>query len=270
MILSITLPRLRQGAATTLLSMVACAAMAAEPTPAAMAAEPTPAAMAAEPTPAKTTVADPLEKYNRKVYAFNAALDKAVVKPLAQGYVAVIPRPIRIGVGNLVGHLAYPNTILNNLLQGKLAEGGRDVLRFTLNSVVGIGGLLDPATQLGLLKNDEDFGQTLGKWGVPSGPYLMLPLMGTSTLRDAPTLWVDSRTDLRVYLNDEETRRTLIALRILDTRVGIFPADVALGQAFDGYAFVRDAYLQRREYKVRDGNVPAQEEEPLDDPAISP
>jgi phospholipid-binding lipoprotein MlaA len=269
MFAALAMSRIRQATVWVLLSLLSCAATATEPSAAATAVELTPAPAAATP-PAKPTVPDPFEKYNRKVYAFNAALDKAVVKPLANVYVAVIPRPIRIGVGNLVGHLAYPNTILNNLLQGKLADGGRDVLRFTLNSVVGMGGLLDPATEFGLLKNDEDFGQTLGKWGVASGPYLMLPFLGTSTLRDAPTLWVDYHTDLSIYLNDQEARRALMALHVVDTRVSIAPADVALSQAFDRYAFVRDAYLQRREYKVHDGNVPNQEAEPLEDPAVSP
>lgn len=210
--------------------------------------------------------ADRFERYNRAMYRFNASVDRAVLRPLAEGY-AQLPRPIRGGIGNFVGHLAYADTIVNDFLQGKFRDGGKDLARFTLNTVVGLGGLLDPATAAGLQKNDEDFGQTLGTWGVPSGPYVVLPFLGASTLRDAPTWALTNALDARSYIDQDALRYGLGAVRLVDTRASVLVADAAIDQAFDPYAFVRDAYLQRREYKVRDGDVPAAVEEPLEDPA---
>lgn len=212
------------------------------------------------------STADRFERFNRSVYAFNTGLDRAIVRPVARGY-AHLPGPIRSGVGNFLGNLAYPNTILNDFLQGKWQDGARDLARFAINSVAGVGGLMDPATRAGLVRNDEDFGQTLGKWGVPSGPYLMLPILGPSTLRDAPTWGVDYLTDLRTYIDTDAVSGGLAVLRVVDTRTDVLVADAAVEQAFDPYAFVRDAYLQRREYKVHDGDVPSSPEEPLEDPA---
>lgn len=210
---------------------------------------------------------DRFERFNRSMYAFNTGVDRVVVRPVARGY-ARLPRPLRSGIGNFIGHLGYPNTIVNNFLQGKWGDGTRDVARFAVNTVFGLGGLMDPATGAGLPRNDEDFGQTLGKWGVPSGPYLMLPMLGPSTLRDAPTWGVDYVTDLRSYIDQDAVSGSLAVLRVVDTRANVLVADAAVEQAFDPYAFVRDAYLQRREYKVRDGNVPVvEDEEPLEDPA---
>ena len=209
---------------------------------------------------------DRFERYNRAMYSFNTGIARTVLRPLAEGY-AKLPRPIRGGIGNFIGHLAYADTIVNNFLQGKLTDGGKDLARFTLNTVVGVGGLFDPATAAGLPKNDEDFGQTLGKWGVPSGPYLVLPFLGASTVRDAPTWVLTNALDGRSYLNPDALNYGLGALHLVDLRAGVLVADAAIDQAFDPYAFVRDAYLQRREYKVHDGNVPTTTEEPLEDPA---
>lgn len=219
-------------------------------------------------TPVTTAAenADKFERYNRAMYRFNVGVDRAVLRPLAEGY-SQLPRPIRGGIGNFVGHLAYADTIVNNFLQGKFSDGGKDLARFTLNTVIGLGGLLDPATAAGLQKNDEDFGQTLGKWGVPSGPYVVLPFLGASTLRDAPTWALSNALDARSYIDQDSVRYGLAAARLVDTRASVLVADAAIDQAFDPYAFVRDAYLQRREYKVRDGDVPAVAEEPLEDPA---
>jgi len=216
-------------------------------------------------SPAATPV-DRFERYNRAMYRFNTGIDRTVLRPLAEGY-AKLPRPIRGGIGNFIGHLAYADTIVNNFLQGKFSDGGKDLARFTLNTVVGVGGLFDPATVAGLQKNDEDFGQTLGKWGVPSGPYVVLPFLGSSTLRDAPTWAVSNALDARSYLNQDAVNYSLASLRLVDLRASVMVADASIEQAFDPYAFVRDAYLQRREYKVRDGEVPETIEEPLEDPA---
>jgi phospholipid-binding lipoprotein MlaA len=208
--------------------------------------------------------ADPLERWNRGVQKFNDAIDRAVLRPVARGYQRVVPRPVRTGIGNVLGHLAFPTTIANDLLQGKLVDTAADIGRFAINSTLGIGGLLDPASRIGIRRNDEDFGQTLGRWGVPAGPYLMLPLLGPSTLRDLPAMAADAQTDLRVQLDLTEEERTALALLyVVDKRASLLSADAAVDAAFDRYAFIRNAWLQRREFQVRDGDVP---EEPLEDP----
>jgi phospholipid-binding lipoprotein MlaA len=242
----------------------AASASSATATPASTASAMSPTSTAA--TTAAAENADKFERYNRAMYRFNVGVDRAVLRPLAEGY-SHLPRPIRGGIGNFVGHLAYADTIVNNFLQGKFSDGGKDLARFTLNTVIGLGGLLDPATAAGLQKNDEDFGQTLGKWGVPAGPYVVLPFLGSSTLRDAPTWAVSNALDARSYIDEDAIRYSLAMARLVDTRASVLVADAAIDQAFDPYAFVRDAYLQRREYKVRDGDVPTVAEEPLEDPA---
>jgi phospholipid-binding lipoprotein MlaA len=210
------------------------------------------------------TPGDPLERLNRGTYRFNDTIDRAVLKPVAQRYQRHVPQFIRTGVGNVLSHLAFPTTIVNDLLQLKLKDTVVDLGRFVLNSTLGLAGLLDPASHVGLARNDEDFGQTLGRWGVPPGPYLVLPLLGPSTLRDAPALAVDGQTDLRAQLDLETGERVAIAvLSVVDGRASLLSLDQSIQRAFDPYAFVRNAWLQRREYKVRDGNVP--DEEPLDE-----
>lgn len=206
---------------------------------------------------------DPFERINRGTQRFNDALDRAVLKPVASGYHRYVPRVIRTGVSNLLGHLEYTTTIVNDLLQLKILATGADIGRFALNSTLGIGGLLDPATRVGIPRHDEDFGQTLGRWGVPAGPYLVLPLLGPSSLRDAPALAADAQTDLRVQLKlDTGTRVALGVLTVVDRRAALLSADQTLDSAFDRYAFIRNAWQQRREYQVRDGNVP--DEAPLE------
>jgi phospholipid-binding lipoprotein MlaA len=215
-------------------------------------------------TTGPTTPGDPLEGWNRGVHRFNDAIDRGMLKPVAKGYRKVVPQLVRTGVSNVLTNLAYPTTIINDLLQLKLKDTAVDIGRFALNSTLGLGGLLDPASRVGLARNDEDFGQTLGRWGVPAGPYLVLPLLGPSTLRDAPAFAVDTQTDLRQQLDLEtEERAALAVLSVVDQRAGLLAYDDQISRAFDPYAFVRDAWLQRREYKVRDGNVP--DEEPLPD-----
>jgi phospholipid-binding lipoprotein MlaA len=213
--------------------------------------------------------ADPWERFNRGSQRFNDALDRAVLKPVATRYHKFVPRVIRTGVTNLLGHLEFPTTIVNDLLQLKLRDTAADIGRFVLNSTLGIGGLLDPATRVGIPRNDEDFGQTLGRWGVPAGPYVVLPLLGPSTLRDTPAIVVDGQTDLRVQLDlDTGSRVALGVLTIVDRRASLLSTDATLDSAFDRYAFIRNAWLQRREYLVRDGDVPdeAPPAEDLEDP----
>ncbi|HZF27053.1 MAG TPA: VacJ family lipoprotein [Steroidobacteraceae bacterium] len=218
-------------------------------------------------TSASRSPHDPLEPLNRGVYRFNDALDRTVARPVAKVYHDHVPNPVRSGISNAIDNLAYPTTIVNDLLQGKFRATFTDIGRFLLNSTLGLGGLFDPASKVGLDKNDEDFGQTLGKWGVPSGPYLVLPFFGPSTLRDAPMIYPERYTDLRGYLGDWETKWILIGVGALDTRSELLSVDQVLRNAYDPYLFTRDAYLQRREYQVRDGNVAEEQmEEPMDEP----
>ncbi len=198
---------------------------------------------------------DPWERFNRTTFKINDAMDRAVLRPVAKAYVKVTPRFLRTGISNFFDNLETVNTLVNDALQGKFRAAGNDTARLLLNSTLGLGGLLDPATAAGLDKNDEDFGQTLGVWGVKSGPYLMLPLLGPSTMRDAPASIADRYAQPDSYLEDDSTRYTITAIEIMDLRAGLLELDAQLEQSYDRYAFVRNAWLQRREYKVRDGNV---------------
>jgi phospholipid-binding lipoprotein MlaA len=199
---------------------------------------------------------DPLERMNRATYRFNDAIDRAVLKPVATGYRNHVPRVIRTGIGNVLSHLAFPTTIVNDLLQLKLKDTLADIGRFTVNSTLGLAGILDPASRFGIPRNDEDFGQTLGRWGVPAGPYLVLPLLGPSSVRDAPSRFADGQTDLRVQLDlDTESRIALGVLSAVDGRAELLSVDSTLRSTYDPYAFVRDAWIQRRENEVRDGGA---------------
>jgi phospholipid-binding lipoprotein MlaA len=198
---------------------------------------------------------DPWERFNRASFKLNDGLDRAILRPTARAYVKVTPRLIRTGISNFFSNLETVTTLVNNSLQGKGRAAGQDAARLVLNSTLGLGGLFDPATAAGIEKNDEDFGQTLGAWGVRSGPYLMVPLLGPSTVRDTLARVPDRFTDPSHYLEDDSTRYTITAVEIIDLRVGLLPLDKQLAESFDRYAFVRNAWLQRREYKVSDGNV---------------
>jgi phospholipid-binding lipoprotein MlaA len=206
---------------------------------------------------------DPWERANRSVYKFNDALDRAIAKPVAKGYVKVVPSPVRTGVSNFFSNLNTPTVMLNDALQGKLKAAANDLGRFLLNSTVGLGGLMDPATSAGLDKNDEDFGQTLGKWGVPPGPFLELPILGPSDLRDGPSRLVDAYTSPLTYVRNQPVKYSLVGLRLIDIRQALLPLDATMEHVYDPYAFLRDAYLARRAYQVSDGKV---QDEALVDP----
>lgn len=198
--------------------------------------------------------ADPLEGFNRSVDGFNQVVDKALVKPLAQGYDKVTPPEVKQVIGNFFSNLDDISVAFNNLLQGKPKAAGSDITRFALNTTIGIVGLADVATELGFPKNDEDFGQTLGVWGVGSGPYLVLPLLGPSTLRDAPARVVDAPLDPLFHYDDVRVRNSLFVVNLVNTRANLLPAtDLVERVALDQYAFVRDAYLKRRASLIRDG-----------------
>ncbi|WP_148254312.1 MlaA family lipoprotein [Aidingimonas lacisalsi] len=196
---------------------------------------------------------DPWEGFNRGVFAFNEVIDRYALKPVAQGYDAVAPEPIQIGVGNFFSNLGEIRTALNSVLQGKPGNAGVSTGRFLVNSIVGVGGLLDYATPMGLTVHDEDFGQTLGVWGMESGPYLVLPLLGPSTVRDTAGLPADMYTYPLTYIDDDPTRYGLTFLRVVDARAGFLEQEELIRG--DRYSFIRDSYLQRRRFEISDGEA---------------
>ena len=204
---------------------------------------------------------DPWEGLNRKTFAFNDAVDRAVLKPVAQGYQKITPAFAQEGVNNFYANIEDIGTSLNNLAQGKIKEGAGDAARFVINTVVGIFGLWDIATPMGLEKHEEDFGQTLGWWGVPPGPYFVIPLMGPSTARDAPARVVDPQWFANDYLPDR-VFWTWWGLDKVRQRDNLLKAERVLDDAaLDKYTFIRDAWWQRRQNQVYDGNPPREKEE---------
>jgi len=196
-------------------------------------------------------VKDPLEPVNRKVNSFNNFFDHWLLKPVTQGYVTVVPKPARSGVSNFFDNLLYPTVIVNQLLQGKGKKGGRDTARFLANSTLGIGGLFDVASNWGLEKHNEDFGQTFAVWGIPRGPYLVLPFLGPATPRSGVGDLAGIYTYPPTYLDNDTLRWSLFGLRTIDFRAGLLKSEEML--TGDRYLFIRDAYLQRREFLIRDG-----------------
>lgn len=218
---------------------------------------------------------DPLEGGNRNIYQFNDALDRNIIKPVADTYVKITPQPVRNSVSNFFDNIGYINVILNDVLQGKLGQAISDSSRFVVNSTIGILGLFDPATPLGLKEHDEDFGQTLGVWGSGPGAYLVLPLLGPNTVRDSPGILVSTATNLLFYLNSAVTI-PLGVLNAIDARARASSALKLVDEAaLDPYIFIREAYKQRRIALIYDGNPPAQEfagefdDEPLPGQEIS-
>ena len=210
---------------------------------------------------------DPFETVNRSVYKLNDTLDKAVIKPVAKGYNAVIPEPGKLMLSNFFSNLNDVTVVVNDLLQLKVRVAISDTSRVAMNTTVGFFGLIDVASAIGLEKHYEDFGQTLGKWGIGSGPYLMLPLLGPSSVRDGVGLYADSYTSVVNHVNNVPTRNELYATSLMGRRARLLKQEEALDEAsFDRYAFIRDAYLQQRQNEVYDGNPPRQkyddEEEP--------
>ncbi len=208
-------------------------------------------------TPGRTTDDDPWQGFNRGVYKFNDTIDRAALKPAAKGYRKITPRWFRIGVGNFFSNLTYPTTFVNQFLQGKPGLGFKDTGRFLVNTTLGIGGILDVATKIGLDAHDEDFGQTLAKWGVSSGPFLNLPFFGPSSLRDAPSRAVDYFLEPLTYVEIPwEATWGLRGFDVVHKRSELLPLDETLKTAYDPYAFIRDAWVQQREFAIFDGNPP--------------
>src|SRR5882724_4749664 len=193
---------------------------------------------------------DHAERFNRSMYKFNTTLDHAILRPVARGYVKVTPHPVRTGVSNFFSNLGYTKTIGNDVFQGHFLDFGSDIARFVVNTTVGIGGLFDPATRFGLDKHDRDFGQTLGKWGLPTGTYLMLPLLGPSDVRDAFGLVPDRFMSVEGQINDPVVQAGLAVAGRIDGRAKLLPFDKAIDTAYDPYALVRNVWFQRRDHKV--------------------
>ncbi len=201
---------------------------------------------------------DPWEPMNRSVYQFNDAVDTIAIKPAAQLYVKVLPSMVRTGVSNFLGNLGDVWSMANSAMQLKGQATVETFMRININTFIGLAGFLDVASEMGIEKRREDFGQTLGHWGVASGPYLVLPLFGPSTLRDAVAFPVDMQGNVTQRLNDEATRYSLLAVRLVDTRSGLLKTvDVIKAASLDPYSFVRDAYLQKRQNDIYDGNPPS-------------
>ena len=200
---------------------------------------------------------DPWEHWNRKVFAFNDRVDAAVLKPVAQGYKAAVPALVRTGVDNVFGNIGDVWSAANQFLQGKLQLGMEMGMRVLVNTVFGLGGLLDPASEMHLTRRSEDFGQTLGRWGVGSGPFLVLPLLGPSTVRDSLALPVDYQFSASKLPSQTGERYEVTALQLVNTRTNLLATTNLLDQvALDRYSFVRDAFLARRLDQVYDGAPP--------------
>ena len=225
------------------------------------------------PADAGRNPADPWERYNRNMFAFNDALDRAVLKPIAQGYETILPQFVRTCVNNFFANIEDVPTALNNLLQGKPVDAISDLSRVLVNTTVGIGGCFDVAGKMGIPKHEEDFGQTMGRWGSASGPYFVIPFFGPSTVRDAFGRVVDAYTNPSNYLEPRE-RNILFVVDTIDFRASLLPAERALeGMGLDRYTAIRDVYLQRRRNLVADGkdapdddSKPPGYEDPDDEP----
>ncbi len=199
------------------------------------------------------TEEDPWESINRPIFRFNDTVDTYALKPLAKGYQAVTPQFLEDGIHNMFRNLGDVTNLANNVLQLKPHAAGVDTARLIVNTTFGLAGFFDVGTKMGLQRNDEDFGQTLGYWGVGSGPYVMLPLLGPSTVRDAVAKYPDTYTEPYRYIDHVPTRNTALAVDVVDTRASLLSAEKMISG--DKYVFIRNAYLQNREFKVKDGEV---------------
>ena len=205
--------------------------------------------------------ADPWEPLNRGIYAVNHGLDTVTLKPLSKGYKKITPGFVRRGIANFFANLRTPLNIVNNLLQGKGRDALSDTARFVVNSTVGIGGLIDVAASAGLEKHDEDFGQTLAKWGVPDGPYVMLPVFGPRTLRDAITIPLNIFLDPLFHYENSSVRDKLWILEGIRVRSRLLAAETTIEGSYDPYITIREAYLQNRSYLIHDGDPPVEDDD---------
>ncbi len=195
--------------------------------------------------------ADPWEETNAKIYAFNKKLDGWVLRPIAVAYVKITPNIVRQGIGNFFSNIDDVNVLANDLLQLKFRDAASDSGRLLINTTVGVGGIIDVASSVGLTKNEEDFGQTFGRWGVGAGPYVVLPFFGSSSVRDSFGLVLDTMFNPIQYYQEDGARTTLTVLGFVDDRASVLSLEGLISG--DEYLFVREAYLQQREYLVNDG-----------------
>lgn len=203
---------------------------------------------------------DPIEPINRGIYSFNSTFDHYLFKPIAKGYDFVVPGPIKTGVTNVFQNVSDVQSLVSDALQLKGAKFGDDLGRVMLNTTFGIAGIFDLATPMGIERGDEDIGQTLGYWGIGAGPYLVIPFLGPSSLRDAVGRYGDAQINPVSFVSSVPVRNSLTGLSVVDARVGLFPAEDLLNQAaLDKYTFLRSAYLQRRQSLVLDGKRPKDE-----------
>jgi phospholipid-binding lipoprotein MlaA len=205
--------------------------------------------------------ADPFEPLNRSIYKFNDVLDQNILKPVATTYREVTPTLIQRGITNFFSNLEDIWSIVNNVLQFKAEAAAESLMRVSVNTVMGFCGILDIASEMGIDRHTEDFGQTLGYWGVGPGPFVVIPVLGPSTLRDATALVADTRGDAVTHVEDIATRNSLWTLRAIDYRAAYLKSDAVLDEvALDKYSFIRDGYLQRRRNLIYDGNPPDEEQ----------
>ncbi len=216
--------------------------------------------------PAKRDPRDPWERMNRTTYHFNDKFDKAIARPVAHAYIRITPQPVRNGVSNFIDNLTYPVTIINDFLQAKFVQGLRDTGRLAINTTVGFAGFTDPASTAGLDKHDEDFGLTLGHWGAPPGPYLVIPFLGFSDVRDGSGRIADIYMTPTHYIRNTAASWSLWTLEVLDTRARLVSSESLVDSAFDPYTFTRNAYLARRHYLITgETEEPRLEDEDPDD-----
>lgn len=214
--------------------------------------------------PATANKADPWEAMNRRIFAFNDAVDQAVLVPVAKAYRDVVPEPLRQAFDNVLGNVTDAWAAVNHLLQGKPKDALDTGMRVGVNSLFGLLGVLDVASEMGFERQNEDFGQTLGRWGIGPGPYLVVPLLGPRSVRDALAYPVDRVTSFSSLAGDGANVYTMTALELIHTRAGLLSTGALLSQiALDRYSFVRDSYLAKRRNDVYDGNPP---EVPDDEP----
>lgn len=212
---------------------------------------------------------DPLESLNRQVFAFNDGVDAAIIRPLAQLYDTVLPEPVQDCLSNVFSNLREPSNAFNGLLQGKGSDAINDVCRFAINTTVGLLGCFDVASRMGLERHREDFGQTLGVWGLGNGPYLVLPLLGPSSVRDGVGIGAETFLDVNFWIDNVAVRNTIFGVRYVHARDELLPADKLITEAaLDKYTFIRDGYLQRRRNMVYDGNPPRERD--IDDEEMEP
>lgn len=204
---------------------------------------------------------DPWEKQNRKLFRFNEAVDKVTLKPIAKSYKKIVPEPIRDGVTNFAKNLGAPRNVVNNFLQGKPMDGMGELARFVVNTTFGIGGIFDVATGSGLEAHPEDFGQTAAVWGIPSGPYIMIPFLGPQTLRSAVLTPADIEFDLLHHVDESSVRDRLWVLRIIDLRHRVLSLEELMDGSQDPYVSLRESYWQNRQFQIYDGNPPIEEDD---------